>query len=168
MNTDWRDIPSLPDFVASPSGLIANAKTGIIKAPSVNAQGVLKVSVTVNRVTTTRSVALLVAEAFLTQPYTEHDNSIIHIDGDRLNCHVDNLARRPRWFAIRYHKQFNPDLESNTLRGHHYHLVETGEHFHTVREVVQRFGLLATDLFISTLNKERVWPGALRFEFVRD
>ena len=169
MLKDWRSIPSVPQFKASPEGEILNTKTGAIMSPSVNAQGVLKVSVHVDRVTTTRSVAILVAEAFLTDPYPEQFNSIIHVNADRLDCRAVNLMRRPRSFAVRYHRQFaDPRMDSPGLRGHHYHLLDTGERFASPREPAMKYGLLGNDILINTLNHERVWPGGYRFEFEKD
>jgi hypothetical protein len=109
-----------------------------------------------------------VAEAFLTDPYPDHFNSVIHLNGDRQDCRVQNLARRPRTFAIRYHRQFTPALETEKLKGHHYYLPESDEHFLSVTSVVQKYGLIGVDLFVKTLNGDRVWPGGYRFEFVRD
>lgn len=168
MDRDWRDIPSLPNFRVNRDGDVINAKTDNIKQTSVNAQGVLKVQVTVDRVPTTRSVAVLVAEAFLTDPHPPQFNSIIHLNGDRLDCRVENLARRSRSFAIRYHRQFDARLEQQTMRGHHYYMPETGYHFETVRDVVTKYGLLGIDLLIRTLDGERVWPGGHKFELVRN
>lgn len=165
---EYRPIPSMPRFAINELGEVINIKTGRVRNTSVNAQGVLKITVWNDGRTTSRSVSTLVAEAWLTEPYPDVDNSIIHLDGDRLNCHVKNLARRPRWFAVRYHRQFTPRLELDRMNNHHYLLTETGEHFHSVRDAVTTFGILGVHLFINTLNGERVWPGGLKFIFVPD
>lgn len=169
MKHEWREIPSLPGFEVNEVGDVVYSKMGHVRKPDVNAQGILKVCVTVDRVPTTRSVAVLVAEAFLTDPYPEQFNSIIHMNADRLDCRAVNLMRRPRSFAVRYHRQFaDPRLDSPGLRGHHYHLLDTGERFASPREPAMKYGLLGTDILINTLNHERVWPGGYRFEFEKD
>lgn len=53
-----------------------------------------------------RSVGMLVAKAFLDAPPMDHYNSVIYKNGDKLDASITNLAWRPRWFAIDYHKQF--------------------------------------------------------------
>ena len=58
-----------------------------------------------------RSVALLVAKAFLKQP-SEFFDTPINLNGDRLDNQVINLMWRPRWFAIKYNRQFREPILS--------------------------------------------------------
>lgn len=103
---------------------------------------------------TTRSVAQLVAQLFLPEPPADHFDSIIHLNGDRSDCHASNLMWRPRWFSIMFHKQFkNP----------HFYLhiqpiveIHSGNEYRSAREVCIREGLLYQDVVLSMGNQEEV------------
>lgn len=104
----WVELDEFPDYAVSESGEIANIKTGMPRRTSVNQQGIVKISLYKGRELHTRSVALLVAEAFCEGKDPVFDTPI-HLDGDRQNCHASNLMWKPRWFAVKYHRQFMED-----------------------------------------------------------
>jgi hypothetical protein len=109
---------------------------------------------------TTRSLPLLVANAFL--PRTkEAFNAPIQLDGDRMQCRVDNLMWRPRWFAVLYHQQFSkddfyyPDADLE--------IEDTGEHFKGWAEPSVIYGLRYIDIIVSYTNHKGTWPTGQRF-----
>lgn len=91
-----------------------------------------------------RTVGTLVANAFLDAPYLEHYDTIIHKNGDRTDCRAENLAWRPRWFAIEYHQQFNqqPPLyfERRVLEA------TTNKVYDTITEAAIDHGVLRRDV----------------------
>jgi hypothetical protein len=103
-----------------------------------------------------------VAKAFLPQKNEAFDTPI-HLDGDRLNCHVDNLEWRPRWFAISYHMQFKnrwPVPIEAPLRD-----METEEIYDGSWAVALTFGLLEKDVVLSVENYTVCWPTFKRFQY---
>ena len=69
---------------------------------------------------------------------------------------VENLAWRPRWFAIKYNQQFRHPYENPIM----FQMVDlkTGEVSENSIECAQRYGLLEQDLVLSILNRTYVWP----------
>jgi hypothetical protein len=59
---------------------------------------------------TTKRVCVLVAEAFVPREENRF-NTVIFLDGDRRNHHANNLAWRPRSYAIHYHREMlHPEM----------------------------------------------------------
>lgn len=151
---DWYELEEFPDYAVSNMGEIVNMKTGHPRRTSVNQQGIVKISLYKNgRELITRSVAILVAEAFC-EGQTEFFDTPIHLDGDRSNCRADNLMWRPRWFAVRYHRQFeidefhNIDLPIVELR--------SGREFDTVKEACMAMGLYYHEVYRSYVHETRI------------
>lgn len=83
---EWKVIPSSNGkYEASSDGQIRNVATKKIRKPSKNSKGYLQIS----GVGSSHLVHRLVAEAFIPNP--ENKPEIDHIDGNPLNCSVDNL-----------------------------------------------------------------------------
>jgi hypothetical protein len=122
---------------------------------SENQFGLLQVGMMRDGVQHHRSVPLLVAKAFLPQHSGPFDTPI-NLDGDRHNNHVDNLAWRPRWFAIRYNQQFKHPYELPI----HADLIDlkTGQVSEGSLACAKQYGLLEQDVVLSILNRTYVWP----------
>lgn len=110
-----------------------------------------------------RSVPLLVAKAFLPRLSAPFDTPI-NLDGDRHNNHIDNLAWRPRWFAIKYNQQFRHPYEFPILLP--IMDTKTFEISANSFECVKRYGLLEKDLVLSILNRTYVWPTYQEFTII--
>ena len=160
MQEIWEQIPDLPGYGISNFGRVNNLIRGQILTPVLNKGGILNVGVYVDGRHTTKSVALLVSRAFL-PVLNEAFNSPINLDGDRLNCHVDNLMWRPRWFAVFYHRQFsNPSFYQETCLT----ILETGERFYDFVEPCVRYGLRYVDIILSYSNNIHAWPTKQTFQ----
>lgn len=98
-------IDEFPKYAISNLGtIIHQAKETIVK-PRFNYLGYLSVGlVGEDGVQQTRSVPKLVLETFVEKPKS-HFDTVIHHDYDFGNVSLENLAWRPRWFAISYHRQ---------------------------------------------------------------
>jgi hypothetical protein len=112
-----------------------------------------------------RSVPLLVARAFL-PPITEAFDTPINLDGDRHNNRIENLAWRPRWFAVKYNQQFkHPGV---------YHIdapivdLRSGEVSVDSYQCACRYGLLEEDLVLSIQTRTYVWPTYQEFGIIDD
>jgi len=155
MNEEWKPIEFFEDYSVSNYGRIRTNKTGRILSLNENQFGVVQVGIMRDGIQFHRSVPLLVAKAFLPQDAIPFDTPI-NLDGDRHNNHVDNLAWRPRWFAIKYNQQFrHPYVNPITSR-----IIDlkTGEISENSLQCAQRYGLLEQDLVLSILNRTYVWP----------
>jgi hypothetical protein len=163
---DWVPIQDFPGYSVSNLGRVRRDQTGRILRPKVNQEGVAYVGLMRDYDQHQRGLAKMVAYAFL-NPQFEAFDTPINLDGNRLNCAVDNLMWRPRWFAVRYHQQFKNDaydisgLLSGSLRA-----IDTGELFDTPRAAACRYGLLERDIVLSVLNQTATWPSYMRFEEV--
>lgn len=109
-----------------------------------------------------RSVPLLVARAFLPAPVEPADTPI-HLDGDRSNPRADNLAWRPRWFAVCYHKERAKDPYPNWTRD--IVLLDTGEVFAHPRDAAMKYGELEIDIYKSVMNRRKIFPHGHTYRF---
>jgi len=161
----WREIESFPDYSVSDHGRIRSDKTGRILSLNENQFGVVQVGLMRDGIQYHRSVPLLVARAFISQPFDAFDTPI-NLDGNRHNNHVDNLDWRPRWFAIKYNQQFKiPDEDPIDVPVEN---LKTGEISENSFECAKRYGLLEKDLIFSILNRTYVWPIYQEFRFVEE
>lgn len=157
----WRGIYEFPGYIVSDRGDIRKEGNGHVVRLSSTKKGLTKVGLTKGGQQHTRSVALLVAEAYV-PGRTDIFDTPIHLDGDRANCRAHNLIWRPRWFAVKYHRQFdfsefhNPAVRIRDL--------DTGALFCGFAELCSRFGLLYRDV-INASNKEvEIFPTRQRFK----
>jgi hypothetical protein len=113
-----------------------------------------------------RSVPRLVIHAFKEPHRYEAFDTPINLDGDRHNNHVDNLEWRPRWFAVKYNRQF--------IIPYHHPIdfpiedIRTGEVTDNSLECCKRYGLLEEDLVLSILNRTYVWPTYQEFRILEE
>jgi hypothetical protein len=166
MVEDWINLAEsgFTNYAVSNLGQIRNEHTGRIVSRSSNQSGVCKVNLYDDRGGfVSRSLALLVATYFL--PYQGSIfNTPINLNGDRLDNRSCNLAWRPRWFALRYHKQFERPAYRFKYR---IKLLDSGEVFANAREASTAYGLLEDDIANSFANNESIWPYHFRFEELR-
>lgn len=156
-----------PNYSVSDLGIVRNEHTGRVMHPSENQSGAYKIGMihgTLNR-QVTLSVAPIVAHAFLDRPANERFNTPINVNGVRSDNRADNLMWRPRWFAVKYHKQFLNDLRGFTIPIFEIH---TDEHFETSWEAAVKYGLLDREIAIATLNRTYVFPTGQEFRVVEE
>jgi hypothetical protein len=165
MVENWKSIDLFPGYSVSDRGLIRTDKSERYLRLNVNQYGVVQVGLMRNGRQYHRSVPLLVAKAFL-PPVGGPFDTPINLDGDRLNNDVRNLAWRPRWFAIKYNRQFrypypNPILVPIVD-------LKSGEISENSLECAKKNGLLEEDLVLSILNRTYVWPTYQEFGLLED
>lgn len=163
MLTQWRPIRDFPGYSVSETGFVRNDEIGRIMTMLVNQHGVVNVGLTKNRTQYKRSVALLVAKAFLERHQLDAFDCPIHLDGDRCNNHAQNLAWRPRWFATKYYNQFHYDHFDVDFPVEE---MDIQEQFESPWHAAVRFGILQVDVMLSALNQVSVWPTMQRFRLV--
>jgi NUMOD4 motif len=159
----WKEIRGFPGYSVSDYGRIQADKSGRILRQSENQYGLAQVGMMKNGEQKHRSVPLLVASAFMERPYEAFDTPI-NLDGDRHNNHVNNLLWRPRWFAVKYNRQFRYPYEypiDAPIED-----VKTGMVSENSFECCKDYGLLEEDLVLSILNRTYVWPTYQEFRIV--
>lgn len=155
MKEEWRPIEGFPDYSVSNLGRIRADRTERLLALNENQFGVLQVGLMRGGVQYHRSVPLLVATAFIPKPSEPFDTPI-NKNGDRTNNRVDNLLWRPRWFAIKYNRQFRHPFDNPiTMRLIDLKSREISENSF---ECACRYGLLEQDIVLSVINRTYTWP----------
>lgn len=152
------------NYSVSDHGHIRNDLRCRMVSVSLNQQGLPKVSMIRHpgEGQITLGVAKIVATTFVERPFDNCD-SVINLDGDRTNCHMDNLAWRPRWYSIAYHNQFDTDEHVGSAD---VICNETGEIFRSCRQAAVFYGILEKDIMFSASNGRKVWPYGYTFDFI--
>lgn len=163
----WQTIPDFPYYQISNYGRVYNQTTGRLMRTSTTQFGHVKISLLCDWGSGryTRSVALLVAEAFVEPPDDRCDHVMI-LDGNPSNVAYWNLAWRPRWFVWKYAHQLKTPQPS-----YFYNLpvVETthGRRYNNIIEAGMTEGLLFNDIWKSTFDNVAYFPNRLVFKINR-
>lgn len=162
----WVDIPEFPNYQVSSLGRIYNTRTDRLMSVSVTNHGHPKITLTDDDGERyTRSVALLVADAFV--PGKDHlSDQVILLDGDLNNVQAHNMAWRPRWFAWKYTRQLRTD------QPRHYHNLPvidltTNIEYECVVHAGMEEGLLFATIWRSTYTRHPVYPTDSVFEVLQ-
>lgn len=154
----WIPLKDFPNYSVSNLGNVRNDSRLTNLSISYTIQGGAKVGLVFGGKQLTRSVAVLVADAFV-DGYNPKFNTPIHLDGDRSNNCATNLAWRPRWFAIKYQQQFKNDYKMDYyFRTPPVYDEHTGEVYDTIGEACIINGLMFFEVMRSVVEKDRVWP----------
>lgn len=149
----WKTCETFPKYEIGSEGSVRNKAGGNILRSTTNKANFVMVGLMGdNDKRYTRSVALLVARAYLDKPRNPDYNGLIHLDGDKSNCRADNLMWRPRWYAMKYHKMF--DNPPNPLK---VYIEDTNETFKTLRELCVKYGLIESYTSDQIYNFERCY-----------
>lgn len=105
MDEIFKTIPEFPNYAVSNHGRFINKRKNQEMAYGPLMNGEVSVGLSKDGVQHRRSAKILVARAFVPGE-TEVFDTVIHLDGVRTNLMAMNLAWRPRWFAIKYHQQW--------------------------------------------------------------
>lgn len=158
---EWEFIEDFETYAVSDQGRVKNVVTGRILKLGKNQRSFTTVGLQRDRILFVRSVAQLVAKAFVAPAWQKDFDCVIHLDFDRDNNEATNLLWRPRWFAIQYYLQAND---------HHYNFegpivdVESGETYSDSWEIVQRHGVLNKQVVLSIMNGDTVYPIGRSFD----
>lgn len=161
----WIPIPNFEGYSVSNYGRIRTDRFDKILSAYANQSGLVQVGLMRNGKQYHRSVPLLVAKEFVDQPSGPFDTPI-NLDGDRFNNHVDNLMWRPRWFAVKYNRQFREPYE-NSINAP-IEDIESGEISENSLECAKQYGLLEREVVLAILNNTYVWPTYQRFQIAEE
>lgn len=164
MIEEWVEIRTFPGYSVSNMGQVRNDDKGHLMTLLVNQRGIVNVGLTHQRVQYKKSVALLVAEAFVPRPSFKFD-APINLDGDRFNNRADNLLWRPRWFAAKYMQQFKFNSRGSIPRP--VEIVETGEIFDDSFHAAKSLGLLDREIAFCIMTNTPIWPLNVKFRVAK-
>lgn len=160
---EWKEIEEFPEYSVSNTGLVRNDHTTRILNQSFNQQGVVKVGLFDGKKQHTRSVKFLVAVAFV-EGRTNVFDTAINLDGDQEHNHARNIAWRPRWFAMRYSRQFD-DVGDWYLNRQIYD-TETELLYGDMVDAAIEHGILLKDILMSTHEPQHnTFPTGQKFGF---
>jgi hypothetical protein len=165
MKEIWKEIEEFPNYSVSNFGRVRSNFSERILSVYANQSGLVQVGLMLNGIQKHRSVPLLVARAFIPQPSGPFDTPI-NLDGDRYNNHVDNLMWRPRWFAIKFNKQFKEEVSYENQINVPIEDLKSGEVTDNSLECAKRYGLLEQEIVLAILNNTYVWPTYQKFRVV--
>lgn len=164
MQETWQEIPEFPSYLVSDTGFVRNEETDRVMTQHVNQRGIVYVSLNRSGYQYKRSVAVLVATAFVVMAKSLEFDTPINLDGDRRNNHASNLLWRPRYYATKYFQQFRTDHQSIDQPVQE---VKSEEVFGTSWEAALTFGLLDLEIVKSIINHTYAWPTYQRFRVYR-
>ena len=153
----WADIPGFPGYSISSLGRIANLKWQMLMQTSQTIEGHVKISLQGEDGRHTLSVKKLVARAFVYQP-SPMFNAVINLDGDITNVEASNLQWRPRWFAWRYHRQYQDKGNPVYFRNIPIYNQGTGYEYPSIEIASKTDGVLMEDVLISIRTGALVFP----------
>lgn len=156
----WLPLQEFPGYSASDWGRVRNDRRDSLLT-IVSTQGRSFVGLSYNGVQVKRGLSKLICETFVPRPDNEMFTTPIHLDGELKNCQARNLLWRPRWFALKHLRQFSwniPDSEWPIRE------VRTREEYRDCWGPVFQYGLLYNDVFMSVVNRTRVFPTMNIFE----
>lgn len=157
----WTIIDEFPDYSVSSYGRVMKNTSSRLVSQTLNQQGILSVALFRDSECYRRSVATLVANGFIRDLKKEPFDTPVHQDGDKTNVHLSNLVWRPRWFAVKYHRQFNdpcPFRIYNKVKH-----VQSGKVFSNSLEAARHFCALERDVFFGILNETPIFPNGHKF-----
>jgi hypothetical protein len=160
----WLALDEFPNYAVNRQGEIINLTNGAVLRPRPNQRGVLMIGLVEDGIQKMRSVALLVAKKFLDPPEEDWFDTVLHRDGQKANCHADNLLWRPRWFVIEYHRQFDRYTDYKKWKAPLIEL-KTGKTFSNPREASYEFGVLEKEVIQDLHRNDGVYPGGLQFRY---
>lgn len=162
----WCDIPNFSNYRISDHGRVYNIKADLIMSLSYTAHGHTKITLASDwdGERLTRSVAQMVAEAFV-EPPNELCDHVTILDGNLANVRASNLVWRPRWFSWKYSRQLK------FAQPNHYHNLEVEDHtqgliHHSVITAGMSLGLLFDDVWRSTYTGHACFPTGSVFSVV--
>ena len=150
----WSEIRDFPGYFVSDWGRILNQSTGVYLKASPNTRSLYIVGLMRNAVQYKRSLPLLVATEYV-RPMRRDFDTPINLNGERADCHYQNLMWRPLWFARKYTRQFyddHPTFERPIED------VETGEIYKSSMHAAMVNGLLDVQIYESMVNNTYVPP----------
>lgn len=154
-------IEDFPDYCVTERGEVINIRTNRTLTLSPTQHGDLTVGLMKDGWQYRRSVKVLVARAFV-EGETDIFDTPIQLDGDKRNLHASNIMWRPRWFAWKYHKQFDIPYPDWFYAGPIMDIT-SNQRYHCIFEAAIGNGLLCEEIHLSLKTSKFTFPTAQIF-----
>jgi hypothetical protein len=160
----WAFIEEFPMYMISDEGHVYSRRWDREIPTSQNQHGHMKVSLSDydRGERHDRSVARLVAKAFLTPPNSLCDHVAI-LNGDTTDVRASNLAWRPRWFVWKYSRQLKEEQPVRYYNIHVRNVTSQIGYINIFTAGIQE-GLLFEDIWESTFRGSETFPYGQIFE----
>ncbi len=158
---NWGSIEGFGGYSVSDLGRVRNNDNGRILTVMKNQYANHYVGLNKDGVQYRRSLPLLVANAFISQPQPNF-KALIHRDTNKENNRADNLLWRPQWFAVKYWNQANKGKIGSDIPVLE---IRHQELYPNTWEACLAFGLLEADLIMSIINRTFTWPTFQEFRY---
>lgn len=159
----WRTLLDFPSYEVSSFGNLYNSRRRRMMRISYTRRGHAKITLTDQLgVRHTRSVALLVADAFVKPPNHLCDHVMV-LSGESADVRASNLVWRPRGFTRRYFIQIHAHQPLN-YKNIPVRNVQTGQEYSCVIDLGIQEGLLFDDIWRSMHTGNLVFPTHNSFE----
>lgn len=156
MSENWSTVDIFPQYEVSDLGRVRNKQSEFCLSPNPNQYGALKLNLMRDNEKFTVGLNHIVARAHIESPMREDFDTIIHLDGDRMNCKASNLMWRPRYFAVRYHEQFSYESFERAVTPVQDR--KTGRVYARIQDAVMEHGLIYQEILVSVHMNTYVWP----------
>ncbi len=149
-------IVDYPFYEVSDLGRVRNIRTNRILSPIVNNRGWAMVNLHAQGRQRMVTLSRLVATMFLGPPEPPRE-SVVNLDGDRMNNRAQNLEWVPRWFSGRYMREITwPQFHRNEKLM----AEKTGDIFNSVAHAASSMIVLPTVIHASVYGEENTnFPG---------
>jgi hypothetical protein len=165
MHEQWKVVDEFPNYEVSNFGEIRNSKFSRPNRTSLNTNGVVTTYLCKDKKQYARSLALIVAKAFLDKPERADFTNIIHLDGNKQNCLPSNLVWRPYHFAVKYNRERLKDPFPDWSTS--FRVNETNEVFDHPRDFAMKYGLLEMAIYSALVEGRPLFPGNFTVEFIK-
>lgn len=155
-------IDDFPTYEITNYGRVINLRTGREMVLSPTLHGDLTVGLTRGGYQYRYSVKVLVARAFVPGE-SDSFNTPILLDNDKQNLYYENIVWRPRWFALRYTRQF-----TNTPSWYFFGPIQEvgGPEYETYMDAAIHNGILCIDIRNSIYAEIPVFPSGQMFVYL--
>lgn len=152
-NDGWQEVEEFPGYLVDAWGNIMNEWSNRPLRTRVNREGFAMVGMMLDGKQYTRSLASIVARAFVHNQIPDHFTSVIHLNGERTDCRALNLMWRSRPFAIRYHDMFDQPPYRVSVQ-----IPALNEYYYSLREACTTHGLIEQVAYVNMQNREPCFP----------
>ena len=135
---EWKDIPDIPKYQCSNTGIIRNKNTGKILKQSLNQKGYVQHCISINGKRKIIFPHRIVALLFVDNPMNKQ--TVNHIDGNKTNNNSDNLE----WCSLKENTMHAAEILKREMWGLNKKKVvciETGEIFPSTLAVEKKMGI---------------------------
>lgn len=156
MREEWRVVPQFADLEVSNLGFLRRPSTGVKLSVSADGKGGLKVGLRRDGRVHSRSVARIVAFAFL-EPPPDDTYVVAYKDENPMNVRAENLLWVPRWFAQEWASQAQ---RTTPMRDQAIRMESTGKIYNNALECAKEIRGIERYIMLCALDSKKTYMGS--------